>query len=92
MNHKRSFLLLALLACLIVGTIVLAAPEGGAAINWWTVDSGGGQSSGGPYVLMGTAGQPDVSVQNGGTYVLASGFWTPEITGSYEIFLPVITK
>jgi len=92
MNRKKSFLFLALLACLLVGTIVLAAPKGGLAINWWTVDGGGGQSSGGPYVLMGTAGQPDASVNVGGSYVLAGGYWTPGITDSYEVFLPIIMK
>lgn len=99
MNRTKSFLLLALLGCLLVGTIVLAAPRGGLAINWWTVDGGGGQSSGGPYVLMGTAGQPDVysSASSGcSSYFLAAGFWTPStavsVTMVCELFLPVVVK
>jgi len=39
-----------------------------------TVDSGGGQSSGGPFVLKGTLGQPWSGASRGGDYHLESGF------------------
>ncbi len=95
--RRKSFLLLVLFVCLIVGPVVLAAPNGGMAITWWTVDGGGGQSSGGPYVLTGTAGQPDafdVRVNNCGDYFLLGGFWTPPtgITAICHLFLPIIIK
>lgn len=56
------------------------------SIDWYTVDGGGGTSSGGPYTLSGTIGQPDADVvslcsADGGpgcvnpTYELTGGFW-----------------
>ena len=89
---KKLLILLALLMCLVAGPAILAAPDGGLSITWWTVDGGGGRSTGGPYMLTGTAGQPDGFVYNGGSYLLSSGFWTPGLSGNHEIFLPVIVK
>ena len=43
-------------------------------IDWYTID-GGGTSSGGPYVLTGTIGQPDADWSRGEKYELLSGFW-----------------
>jgi hypothetical protein len=48
---------------------------GGYGISWYTIDGGGGQSSGGPYVLTGTIGQPDAAYSTGGNYELLGGFW-----------------
>jgi len=62
-----------LLALLLVSGVVLAA--GGYDLSWHTVDGGGGTSSGGTYILRGTAGQPDAGTLSGGTYSLAGGFW-----------------
>lgn len=47
------------------------------AIDWYTIDGGGGTSSGGPFVLSGTIGQPDASATAlvGGNYTLQGGFW-----------------
>jgi len=44
-------------------------------LNWRTIDGGGGQSSGGPYTLTGTIGQPDAAYSSGGDYELLGGFW-----------------
>ena len=44
-------------------------------ISWRTIDGGGGQSSGGPYTLIGTIGQPDAAWSSGGQYELLGGFW-----------------
>jgi len=44
-------------------------------IDWHTIDGGGGTSSGGPYVLTGTIGQPDADWCVGGNYELLGGFW-----------------
>lgn len=44
-------------------------------INWYTIDGGGGRSSGGPYTLVGTIGQPDAAWSRGGDYELLGGFW-----------------
>jgi uncharacterized repeat protein (TIGR01451 family) len=58
----------------------LAAPTLAQAqpydLSWHTIDGGGGVSSGGPYTLSATAGQPDAGGPfAGGTYVVRSGFW-----------------
>jgi hypothetical protein len=45
------------------------------SIDWYTIDGGGGTSSGGPYTLTGTIGQPDAGVHSGGSYTLVGGFW-----------------
>ena len=47
-------------------------------LSWWTVDGGGVTfTTGGPYSLGATTGQPDASgAMVGGTYSLAGGFWT----------------
>ena len=44
-------------------------------IDWFTIDGGGGTSSGGPYTISGTIGQPDAGEIKGGNYVLEGGFW-----------------
>ena len=45
-------------------------------ISWYTIDGGGGRSSGGPYTLTGTIGQPDAAYSGGGDFELLGGFWT----------------
>jgi len=45
-------------------------------INWYTVDGGGGTSTGGPFTLSGTVGQPDAGALAGGSYTLVGGFWS----------------
>ncbi len=44
-------------------------------ITWHTIDGGGGTSTGGPYTLTGTIGQPDAGEMGGGDYQLSGGFW-----------------
>jgi hypothetical protein len=58
--------------------IVLFTAVGYAAeyeIGWQTIDGGGGTSSGGPYSLTGTIGQPDTGVSSAGVYVNSAGYW-----------------
>ncbi len=56
---------------------VLAASTASAQyeISWYTIDGGGGRSSGGPYTLTGTIGQPDAAYSAGGNFELLGGFW-----------------
>jgi hypothetical protein len=64
------------LLCLLV--FVLSGRVNGAGqyeISWYTIDGGGGTSSGGPYVVTGTIGQPDADWATGGVYELLGGFW-----------------
>lgn len=44
-------------------------------LSWYTIDGGGGRSSGGPYTLTGTIGQPDAAYSAGGNFELLGGFW-----------------
>ena len=39
----------------------LAQGAGPYEISWYTIDGGGVRSSGGPYTLTGTIGQPDAA-------------------------------
>jgi hypothetical protein len=47
-------------------------------LSWWTVDGGGATfSTGGPYSLGATIGQPDASRPlTGGSFSVAGGFWS----------------
>ncbi len=54
---------------------IVATAFGDYDIIWSTIDGGGGRSTGGPYVLTGTIGQPDAAWSSGGNYELLGGFW-----------------
>lgn len=41
-----------------------------------TIDGGGGESSGGPFTVRGTIGQPDAATASGGGFRLRGGFWS----------------
>ena len=59
--------------------VVCSAPAlGDYEIRWHTIDGGGGVSSGGPYTVMVTIGQPEAGVMTGGSYELLGGFWPGE--------------
>ena len=55
--------------------LVTVSASGQYKIDWYTIDGGGGTSSGGPYTLSGTMGQPDADWCAGGPYELLGGFW-----------------
>jgi hypothetical protein len=75
--------------------ISLAFAQGAYEIPWFTVDGGGGNSGGGPYILSGTAGQPDAGELSGDTYTLTGGFWTG-VAGPmpplFAIYLPLVLR
>ncbi len=60
---------------LVLTLFVSSTVSGEYEINWYTIDGGGGRSSGGPYNLVGTIGQPDAAWSKGGNYELLGGFW-----------------
>ena len=73
---KIQILLLLMTAVVAVAPVsVLAMSGGDYEISWSTIDGGGRQSSGGPYTLAGTIGQPDAGEMSGGDYKLSGGFW-----------------
>ena len=50
-------------------------------LTWFTIDGGGHTfSSGGPFTVGGTIGQPDAGTAAGGVFVLSGGFWLVEST------------
>ncbi len=64
--------------------------QGQYELSWYTIDGGGGTSSGGPYTLVGTIGQPDTGWSAGGEYEVLGGFWSSApapgwITGYDEV-------
>jgi len=93
-------LLVCLVAVLTLGQTILAQSGGQYDLSW-TAIVGGGQinSSGGNYVLGGSAGQPGVGSVTGGKYRLEGGFWQcfPLASAECQIaagdsanFLPII--
>ncbi len=64
MNSKWIFILTAF-----ISTVTFAEHS----ISWYTIDSGG-ISSGGPYQLTGTIGQPDAAFLGNDQYELLAGF------------------
>ncbi|MHC4618821.1 MAG: hypothetical protein ACYTEQ_13840 [Planctomycetota bacterium] len=54
---------------------VASTATGEYELSWYTIDGGGGTSTGGPYALVGTIGQPDAAYSAGGRYELLGGFW-----------------
>ncbi len=51
-----------------------ATAMGEYKLSWYTIDGGGGRSSGGPYKLLSSIGQPDAAWSSGGDYELLGGF------------------
>ena len=50
------------------------AQSAGLGLGWFTTHPSGGQSSGGPFGLVLTIGQPAAAFSSGGAYGFASGF------------------
>jgi len=72
-----------------------ALAQSGYGLSWWTVDGGGDTTSGGPYTLSGTIGQPDAGVLSGGEYTLTGGFWGGRAIvppPGYKVYLPIVLK
>ena len=90
----KSAIFLALVTIvLLVASGVQAQTGGGYDLTWWTVDGGGGKASGGSYVLIGTAGQPDAgSALTGSGYELVGGFWPGGGAAQYKIYLPLALR
>ncbi len=67
-----------LIVVLLLLSPMISVSDAEYELTWYTVDGGGGRSSGGPYTLMGTIGQPDAAYSAGGNYELLGGFWPGE--------------
>ena len=72
----RQVLLMSLVVFMVVGAYSAETFAAGPyQISWYTIDGGGGTSTGGPYTLTGTIGQPDAGYSNSDKYELLGGFW-----------------
>jgi hypothetical protein len=81
---------------LVIGVLVLTPAAAHAQLldlSWNTIDGGGGTSTGGPWTLSATIGQPDAGgPMTGGTFSLSGGFWPgaiptcrPDINGDSQV-------
>jgi hypothetical protein len=77
MRRKISIIVLLIALLLLSTAVVNSFMSDGFQLNWWTVDGGGGVSTGGEFLLQGTAGQHDAGDLQGGRFTLAGGFWQP---------------
>jgi hypothetical protein len=86
---------LVMMLALVVAGAALASSGGDYEIVRWTVDSGGTTlTTGGGYLLGGTAGQPDAGMWGSSGYALAGGFWGGGSfpAGGYDAYLPLVFK
>jgi hypothetical protein len=60
-----------------LGAVALFAVPAQAQLDlsWNTIDGGGGTSTGGPFTLAMTMGQPDAGSMTGGGFTVQAGFW-----------------
>ena len=73
-----------LVALALLLTCARGSPQTGNGydLTWSTIDGGGGRSTADPFILDGTAGQPDAALVGGGVYLLGGGFWAGVTTAS----------
>lgn len=91
-KHHLLRFAVAITVFLLLASVALASPDT-YDLSWWTVDGGGYTfSTGGPYLLGGTIGQPDAGLMSGGAYSLSGGFWVGDVTGPYHVRLPIVLK
>ncbi|MCA9975841.1 MAG: hypothetical protein KC413_08820 [Anaerolineales bacterium] len=91
--NKQYFAQIVIVTCLIfivASGIVLAQSSGTFDLRKQTIDGGGGFSSGGPFVVRGTAGQTDAGTVEGGTFKINSGFWYS--SGPNIVYLPIVLQ
>jgi hypothetical protein len=90
---KRTFLVGVLALILWLSGIALAANT--YELTRSSVSGGGAVSTGGSYILGGTAGQMDAGQVTGGSYTLGGGFWGGGALADqngYTRYLPFIAR
>jgi hypothetical protein len=87
---RWQFVLIATAVIVAVTLMVVVAQGGMYDVSGWTI--AGGSSSGGGFILDGTAGQPAAG-QNltGGGFTLTGGGWSWRDV-SYDVYLPVVLR
>jgi hypothetical protein len=95
---RKVTLVVVLSLILFASAWAVAAQMGGPYdLSWNTVDSGGDTfSSGGPFSLGGTVGQPDAGTMSGGAYTLEGGFWPSAGPAGgldrYTLYVPAVRR
>jgi hypothetical protein len=82
MMHRHTASIAGFIGSLLLVGSAHAQSGGPYALTWSTIDDGGATlaSSGGPYTVAGTIGQPDAGpVQSGVPYTDTGGFWNKTI-------------
>jgi len=77
--------------------VARAGPNAPFTLTWDAVVNAGGVSTGGPYTLADTVGQPAAGASAGGFFVLVDGFAAAGGGGavvppSIKVYLPTILK
>jgi hypothetical protein len=75
MQTKMKIILILTIAA---GSLFAPSTHAQFAIDWFTIAGGGGTSTGGPYAVSGTIGQPITGESTGGTFTIEAGFWSVE--------------
>jgi hypothetical protein len=91
-RHTQMAVVLALLGCLLLGSLALAAPTA-TTLPRWVLPGGGDLIETAPYSLHGTIGQSVVGPIGSGSTEIGAGFWGGVgATGGagYHIYLPVV--
>jgi len=92
-NLLAAILLLLMLIAGLAATKIRAAPgdpDAPFSITMWAAANGGGSSQGGPYVLVGTSGEPGAGYLAGDVYILRSGFWHG--LSQHQTYMPLIRR
>jgi hypothetical protein len=64
-------------ACCLLFLLTVHAHAQNYSIKWFTIDGGGGGvSTGGPFSVTGTIGQPNAGKMSGGNFSVEGGFWS----------------
>lgn len=93
MKLKRTIVLIAVVAAMLVLASAALAQSGGTFnLTWNTIDGGGGRVTSASYSMEGSIGQPDAGQIASGSYSLMSGFQIQTAAASYDVYLPVILK
>jgi hypothetical protein len=90
---KLRFLIGVVVLGLLLSRIALAANS--YQLTRSTISSGGAVSTGGSYLLGGTAGQMDAGQLASGSYTLGGGFWgggTIAAQNSHIRYLPLVVR
>jgi peptidoglycan/LPS O-acetylase OafA/YrhL len=91
---KRTVLLLALAALLLLAGSTLAMESDNYQLAWFTplTSGGGGAASSTNYAINLTVGQTAIQASSSANYGACLGYWCGAAEVEYEIFLPLLMR